>query len=35
MVGMSGKDLDLLVFSVIELGMKLAFSGRSINKCHC
>lgn len=28
MVGMSGKDLEILVFSVIELGVKLGFFGK-------
>lgn len=28
MVGMSGKDLELLVFSVIELGAKLGLFGK-------
>lgn len=28
MVGMSGKDLEMLVFSVIELGMKLGLFGK-------
>lgn len=28
MVGMSGKDLELLVYSIIELGMKLGLFGK-------
>lgn len=28
MVGMSGKDLEMLVFSVIELGAKLGLFGK-------
>ena len=28
MVGMSGKDLEMLVLSVIELGAKLGFFGK-------
>lgn len=28
MVGMSGKDLEILVLSVIELGAKLGFFGK-------